>query len=171
MQPRVTTARAAEHPMQVEHTLMNHRSHATTSWQPLGPHSYRIEDDTIFVRTNGDATLESTVLYTELCKQLVAQNGYVLSVVDMAVSGVAAPEVRRYQAQAARDFPAGSSETAIFGMSPLARTFVQLIARASSLLTGRESGVQFMRDEAAALRWRDERRAVLRSRFGRPRET
>lgn len=150
---------------------MSHRPPATTSWQPLGPHLYRIEDDTIFVRTNGNATLESTAQYTDLCRQLVAQNGYVLSIVDMAVSGVAPPEVRRYQAQAARDFPPGCNEIAIFGMNGLARTFVQLIARASSLMNGREPGVEFVRDEAAALRWRDERRPVLQSRFGRPRAT
>lgn len=149
---------------------MSHDPPAASSWMPLGPHLYRIDGDTIFVRTQGDATLESTRQYIELCKQLVAQNGYVLSVVDMTIAGVAPPEVRRYQAQASREFPPGTSETVIFGISPLPRTFVQLIARAASLLSGRPHGVEFVRDEAAALRWRDRRREVLRSRSARVRD-
>lgn len=143
----------------------------SSGWQPLGPHFYRIEDDTLFVRTAGDATLESAILYTDLCRQLIAKNGYVLSVVDLTVSGTAPPEARRYQAHAAKTFPPGCSEIAVYGMNFLARTFVQLTARAAAAVMGRDAAVSFVRDEAAALRWRDERRAVLRARFGRPVES
>ncbi len=55
----------------------------------MGPHLYRIDEDTLFVRMNGDATLESTIPYTDLCRQLVAHNGYVLSAIDLTTSGVA----------------------------------------------------------------------------------
>lgn len=136
-------------------------------WHPLGPHFYRIEDDTLFVRTAGDATLESAILYTDLCRLLIAKNGYVLSVIDLTVSGTAPPEARRYQAHAAKTFPPGCSEMAVYGMSFLARTFIQLTARAAAALMSREAAVIFVGDEAAAIRWRDERRAVLRARFGR----
>jgi hypothetical protein len=148
---------------------MSHDPPAATSWNELGPHLYRIEDDTLYVQTHGDATLESTILYNDLCKQLIERNGYVLSIIDLRVAGSAPPEARRYQAQAAKEFPPGCSEIAIYGMNRFVSTFIQLTARAASLLTGREAGIVFLRDEAAALRWRDERRAVLRARCGRSR--
>src|SRR5690349_660839 len=76
--PAAGASKSAEPPMSTE-------SPASNSWHPLGPHLYRIEDDTLFVRTAGDATLESTILYTDLCRQLIAKNGYVLSLVDLTV--------------------------------------------------------------------------------------
>lgn len=140
---------------------------ASVPWLPLGPHFYRIEEDTMFVRTNGSATLDSTIQYTDLCRQLIAKNGYVISIVDMTVSGWAPPEVRRYQAQAAKEFPPGRNEIAIYGMNRIASTLVQLIARAAFVVTGREPSVVFVSDEEAALRWRDERRASIRAQLGR----
>lgn len=120
---------------------------------------------------NGDTTLESTILFTDLCRQLVAQNGYVLSVVDLTLAGSSSPDARRYQAKAAKEFPSGCNEMAIYGMNRFVGAFVQLSVRATSVLTGRDAGVTFVSDEAAALRWRDSRRAVLQARFGRTHDT
>ncbi len=146
---------------------MSHRSPTLLPWQPMGPHFYYIDDDTVFVQTRGDATLESTILYTDLCRQLIAHNGYVLSIVDLTISGSAPPEARRYQAKAIKEFPQGSNEIALYGMNRVAGAFVQLTARAVSMLTGREPSLSLVSDAAAALLWRDERRPVLKTRFGR----
>jgi hypothetical protein len=137
----------------------------------MGAHLYRIEDDTLFVKTQGNATLESTILYTDLCRKLITQHGYVLCVVDLRNSGMAPPEARRYQAQAIREFPAGSYEIATYGMNQLVSTFLQLTMRAASILTGRAESVMVIRDEAAALQWRDKRRIVMQTRHGKNRSS
>lgn len=140
-------------------------------WLPMGSHGYRVEGDTVIVRTAGNATLESTIIYMDLLKQLIARHGYALTVVDLTHSGLATPEARRYLVQAIREIPSECIEVVAYGTNRLVSTFVQLTTRAVSLLTGRDASVSFVRDEAAALRWRDERRSALQSRLAKDRAT
>lgn len=132
------------------------------SWKPFGKHLVRIEQDTVFVRAQGDITGAEVV---ELCDQMLKvqkQYGCVFEVVDARASGTMNTEARRMNAEWYRRNEI-DLEVAIFGASRLMRGLFSLIINAIRLLGGRQPRVQFVATEAEALDWVEQRRQQKRA--------
>lgn len=136
-----------------------------TNWQSIGSHRYYVDGDTVYVRFGGDITREYLVVQFELARSLIARCGYMLYVIDASAGGGLPPEVRRLQAEYSLESDNERLAAIIYGASLLVRTLASLSIRAARLISGRQNSIEFVRDEAEALRLHAERRQQLRDRF------
>lgn len=134
-------------------------------WQAIGTHRYREDGDTIHVRLIGDLTPEYLAVQFERARSVIARCGYVIYLIDASAGGGMSPEVRRRQAEYSLEKDNERLLAIIYGAGLLMRTLAALSMRAARLISGRQDNVEFVRDEAEALRLHAERRTQLRARF------
>jgi hypothetical protein len=135
-----------------------------STFQPLGSHQYRLEDDTLVLRTAGELSLEQAQWLMATLTKLVNTYGYSLLIGDASSGVTIPPNVRRWLAEWHKDNPSTAGTAIIIGASLMVRTLVTMINHAVRLL-GRPTGdLVFVQDEAEACKLLPSRRTLWRSR-------
>jgi hypothetical protein len=130
----------------------------------MGSHQYRLEDDTLVLRTGGELSLEQAQWLMTTLTKLVNTYGYSLLIGDASGGVTIPPHVRRWLAEWHKDNPSTAGTAIIIGASLMVRTLVTMINHAVRLL-GRPTGdLVFVHDEAEARKLLPSRRALWHSR-------
>lgn len=135
-----------------------------STFQPLGSHQYRLEGDTLVLRTAGELSLEQAQWLMTTLTKLVDTYGYSLLIGDASGGVSIPPNVRRWLAEWHKDNPSTAGTAIIIGASLMVRTLVTMINHAVRLL-GRPTGdLSFVHSEAEARQLLPSRRALWQSR-------
>lgn len=137
-----------------------------STWQELGPHHYRIEDDILHWRPDGEVLVRHAQCVCELFDRIVARHGYALWLVDARRSVALGFESRRHYARWIEQQPRSNLVVAAFGVPVPAQTTASLILRGIQLVQGVQVDHRFFADEAAARAYLDERRSSQGQRTG-----
>lgn len=124
--------------------------------------SWHIEDDVLFSRWVGAATLEELEPFLAFAERCAAQTDPLFLIVDNTHAEPGRPEVRRRLVDWARR-NGDLAGVAIFGGDFATRAIGMLIINAIALVTQRRPQIVFLSDEAAARSWVDQRRTLLRA--------
>ena len=129
-----------------------------STWQVLGPHHYRMEDDILNWRPEGEVLLWHARGVCELFDRIVARHGYVLWLVDARRSVALGFESRRLYARWIKQQPRSNLVVAAFGVPLPAQTTATLILR-GILVQGVQIDHESLTDEATARAYLDGRRS------------
>jgi len=132
------------------------------SWQPIGKHLLRIEEDLVFVVAQGEITGDEIIA---LCEQLLIVHkkyGWVFEIVDAKAAGSMGAQARRQNAAWHRHHRV-DLEGVVFGANLLVRTIFSLVLNAFRMLGSDQVQMHFMATEAEARAWVEQRRERKRS--------
>lgn len=136
-------------------------------WQQIGKHRIRIEQDVVFVVTQGDISGNEVIALCEQLLQIQQQYGWAFELVDASAGGSMSAEARRQSAEWYRHHSL-DREAVVFGASLIFRTIMSLVANGLRMLGSSQLQVRFVATEAEARAWvakrREEKRAALGSR-------
>ncbi len=119
-----------------------------------------VDGDLVLVTPYSAWTYEVTQEYFAVLDVIRARNEHLFLLVD-ATHGRHVPEERVRRLVATWSAKNTFSGMAIFGVSPLLQSIALLIFNAANLVRRGSAPITFVKDEAAARHWIDERRAVL----------
>ncbi len=121
------------------------------TWQEIGPHRVRTEEDVIFLQVVGNLSLEETRAICALSEAVLAEHGRLFMIANLHQSKSFSPEGRKFLAE----WGTKHTITAIaqYGISIVTQTISVLVAAAIRLLGGRAVEIKNVKDEAEARAW------------------
>lgn len=134
-----------------------------SDWQVLGPHHYRMEDDILCWRPDGEVLPQHAQGVCQLFDRIVDRHGYVLWLVDGKRSVPVGFESRRVYARWLEQQKSGTLVVAAFGAPVPAQTTAGLILRGVQLVQGNHVDHQFCASESVARAYLEMRRGSLRA--------
>jgi len=134
-----------------------------SDWQSLGPHHYRLEDDILFWRPNGEVISQHAHGVCLLFDRIVERHGYALWLVDARRSVPVGHESRRVYARWFEQHKNRSLVVAAFGAPLPAQTTAGLILRGVQLTQGVQVPMELCANEAMARAYLDVQRGSLRT--------
>jgi hypothetical protein len=128
---------------------------------PIGPHTVRIDDDTISIVVVGDCLTEHVVEILGHIEGIGGGRGKFYILADVGRLKNIPPDARRVAGAWRSNGRAGG--IAILGATVLSRTLVMLVSRASSLLysSAKRGEMNFFDTEEAARAWLRSRRSAF----------
>jgi hypothetical protein len=127
---------------------MSHHIEFTT----LGRHLARVEDDILFIRWNGEVSLEEIQEMYEVALRIRARFPVVLGLNDGRLGTGLSVEARRFAVEN-RTSASRIDAVATFGASFPKRVFGTMILRAATSLIGCRTRMEFFNSEAEARGW------------------
>jgi len=118
----------------------------------------------LLFENHGDFTLSHAERVTGVYEEVVASEGFLLLLLDLADSGQIEPSTRRHMAQWAKTFVDRICIAVVDG-SVVLRTTYTLIMAAARVLSGQAVRTLACRDRATAYAWLQEQHAELQSRL------
>lgn len=117
----------------------------------LGKHAYEIEGDTVVLRSAGQLQPDEARELHQLCEGLLAEKGRLYLLLDLSCGSELPSATRREMGRwnATHEI----SGVAIFGMSPLRRALLLLLANALSLVRRKPLPFHLAQTEAEARTW------------------
>lgn len=134
-----------------------------SEWESLGPHQYRVEEDLLFWRPNGEVTSEHAQGVCMLFDKLVERNGYVLWLIDAARSVPVGHDARCVYAAWLAAHPQCNLCVGAFSASIAAHTTASLTVRGVWLLKGIAIPMERFSSEAESRAYLDGHRQALRN--------
>lgn len=134
-----------------------------SDWQVLGPHHYRMEDDILYWRPDGEVLPQHAQGVCQLFDHIVARHNYVLWLVDAKRSVAVGFESRRVYARWIEQQKHAKLVVAAFGAPIPAQTTAGLILRGVQLVQGVHVDHEFCANEDVARDYLDTRRRSLRA--------
>lgn len=135
------------------------------SWQLIGKHRIRIEEDVVYVVIQGDIQGDEVVTLCEELTQIQRQYGLVFDILDATAAGGMSAEARRQVGEWYRQNHL-EIEIAVFGASRLLRTLFSLMTNALRMLSRNHLLMHFVATESEAKAWVAERRDKKHSTAG-----
>lgn len=130
-------------------------------WQPLGPHRFAIDADTLLWSPQGEISESEGEVISDQMVALARAHRYVLVLIDGRNSPPLRYEVRRLYADKIRRFQIHLA-VAVFGGRPTSRAIAMLTFRAVRLITELDIDIRYTATEAEALKFLGEQRERLR---------
>lgn len=128
----------------------------------IGTHVVEVRADTQILRLSGECTEADLRAFLRIGGELSARYGYYISITDARRSTGVTPEARRLGAAWVREHPEWLTASIVFGASRTARVLMNLIVRASQLLSKRSEPVLMVETEQEAFAQADvERKRLL----------
>ncbi len=117
----------------------------------VGPHIVEVEGDYTLVRLRGSFTLEHMKEWCLLVDAVVAERGYIFTIIDFSAGGDFPADARRY----ASHWPnvVHIRGTVIFGASLAATVVVSMMARVTGLVQKHSIPTAAVKTESEALAW------------------
>lgn len=119
------------------------------TWQPIGKHRFRIEEDLVFVIAEGEIAGDEIIALCEHLFKVYQQYGHVYEIVDASAGGSMSAEARRRNAEWFRSHPF-QVQAIVFGANRLLRTVFTLMTNAMRLLGRGEIQTHFVATESEA---------------------
>ena len=130
-------------------------------WQPLGPHRFAIDVDTLLWSPQGEISESEGDVISDQMVALARAHRYVLVLIDGRNSPPLRYEVRRLYADKIRRFQIHLA-VAVFGGRPTSRAIAMLTFRAVRLITELDIDIRYTATEAEARKFLGEQRERLR---------
>lgn len=138
-----------------------------TDFLALDTHSYRIEDDLLFLRYQGVLTPAHAAQIMKLVQTVRATWGRVLVLTDSSRGAALPPETRKAFMDALTP-ETRMDYQAVFGMAAPVRVMAMLLTRAARMMGRSQIEIEFFAHEADARAYLQAKRALLLSRHEKP---
>lgn len=121
------------------------------TWQEIGSHRVRIEEDVMLLKIVGNLSLADTKSLCSLCEAVLAEHGSLFMIADLHQSKSFSPEGRKFISE----WNTRHTITAIaqYGVSVVTQAITVLVAAATRLLGGRAVEIKRVKDEAEGRAW------------------
>lgn len=128
----------------------------------------RIEEDAVELVVRGDVVPDDVDRLLKHERLIRAEHGYSLVLVDASAMGAMSPQARKQAADVMKSDPGYVGALAIYGAPFLIRTLINLILRATALISkATAQPMEYFAKRADALAWLHTQRRSLQARHGK----
>lgn len=131
------------------------------AWQPLGPHRFAIDGDTLLWTPQGEINEQEGDRISDQMVALMLAHRYVLILIDGRNSPPLRYEVRRTYADKIKRYRIRLA-VAVYGGKPASRAMAMLTVRAARLISGIDMDIRYTATELEATRYLAEQRERIR---------
>ena len=135
------------------------------TWIQIGAHRCYVEGNLFVMELCGPVAYSEIALLLAPQDELLKRLPSILTLCDARQTELPDPQVRRFLAERGKRLGGRNISSVVITNSLLLRTAVQLVERASRLLTGRALDTTFVTTEQAAWQWIESRRAAASESF------